>query len=59
MENWAWLPAIASAIYAILPDFFLGPGDDAGVLVVGALITGVLTYRQENSKNGALPDQKK
>ena len=49
VKNLAWLPVIISGVYTILPDIFAGPADDAVALVLGAIISGVLAWRQQKS----------
>ncbi|MEJ2757709.1 MAG: hypothetical protein P8046_04425 [Anaerolineales bacterium] len=44
IRDWAWLPAIAGGIYAIVPDLILGPEDDALVLVAGVVLSGLLSW---------------
>lgn len=46
IRDYAWLPAVAGGIYAILPDIILGPTDDIWVLVGGAAISGLLSWRK-------------
>ena len=46
IRDWAWLPAVAGGIYAVLPDLIMGPVDDAGALLLGAAISGVLAWRR-------------
>jgi hypothetical protein len=46
IRDFAWLPAVAGGVYAILPDIFLGPTDDIWVLIGGAAITGLLSWRK-------------
>ncbi|HSG24572.1 MAG TPA: hypothetical protein VLA32_00525 [Anaerolineales bacterium] len=43
IRNWAWFPAIAGGVYAVLPDLILGPEDDALAILAGVLASGVLT----------------
>ena len=51
VKNLSWLPIIISGVYTILPDFLPGPADDAAALIVGALLSGILAWRQQ--KNAA------
>lgn len=44
IRNWAWLPAIAGGVYAVLPDLILGPEDDALAMVGGVVLSGLLSY---------------
>ena len=46
IRDYAWLPAVFGGIYAILPDLFVGPADDLGVLALGALISGIWSWRR-------------
>jgi hypothetical protein len=46
IKNWAWFPAIFGALYAVLPDIILGPEDDIGIVLLGAAISGIITWRQ-------------
>lgn len=52
IKDWAWLPAIAGGIYAVLPDLILGPEDDAVALVAGVVLSGLLSWvRSRGGKN--------
>ncbi len=44
IKEWAWLPAIAGGVYAILPDLVLGPEDDVLAMIAGVGISGLLSY---------------
>ena len=44
IRNWAWLPAIAGGIYAVVPDLILGPEDDVAAMITGVLASGLLAY---------------
>jgi len=46
IRNWAWLPAIAGGVYAVVPDLILGPEDDVVAMLVGVLGSGLLAYFQ-------------
>lgn len=46
IRDWAWLPAVAGGVYAVVPDLLVGPGDDIGALLLGAVISGVLAWRR-------------
>lgn len=48
VDSWAWVPLIVSIGYAIVPDIILGPADDFAAILLGALITGLLSWRKEN-----------
>jgi len=51
IRDWAWLPAIAGGVYAILPDLILGPEDDAAAMVAGVVLSGLLSWlRNRNSQ---------
>ena len=49
VKNLSWLPIIISGVYTILPDILPGPADDAAALIVGALLSGILAWRQQKS----------
>lgn len=49
VKNLAWIPTIIAGIYAILPDIIAGPADDIGVLILGAVISGLLAWRQNRA----------
>ncbi len=53
IKDYAWLPAVFGGVYALLPDLILGPGDDFGVLLIGTILTGILSWRR--SRNPQLP----
>ncbi|MFN2145461.1 MAG: hypothetical protein ACK2T7_08905 [Anaerolineales bacterium] len=44
IKDWAWLPAIAGGVYAVLPDLILGPEDDVVAMIAGVGISGLLSY---------------
>lgn len=44
IRDWAWLPAIAGGVYAVLPDLILGPEDDIVAMLAGVGISGLLSY---------------
>ena len=46
IRDYAWLPAVFGGMYAILPDLIAGPIDDIGVLALGALISGLWSWRR-------------
>lgn len=46
IRDWAWLPAVAGGVYAILPDMIAGPSDDIGAILLGAVISGVIGWRR-------------
>lgn len=46
VRDWAWLPAVAGGLYAVLPDLILGPADDIGAILLGAVLTAVLSWRR-------------
>ncbi len=48
IKDYAWLPAVIGGLYAVLPDLVAGPGDDAVVLVLGALLSGALAWRKKS-----------
>ncbi|MCB2179682.1 hypothetical protein KQH54_01020 [bacterium] len=54
IRNWAWLPAIAGGVYAILPDLIFGPEDDALAMVAGVVLSGLLSWLR--SRNGGPVD---
>ena len=51
VKNLSWLPIIISGIYAILPDILPGPADDAAALIVGAILSGLLAWRQQKAND--------
>lgn len=53
IENWGYLPIIASIVYTILPDLILGPEDDILALILGALISGIWAWRTSKRGNPA------
>jgi hypothetical protein len=46
VRNLAWLPTILAGVYTILPDLIAGPSDDIGALLFGAVLSGLLAWRQ-------------
>ena len=46
IRDWAWIPAVLGGVYAIVPDLLVGPTDDIGALLLGAVISGVLAWRR-------------
>lgn len=52
IRDWAWLPAVAGGVYAVLPDLFLGPADDIGAILLGAAISGVMAWRRGRDAQG-------
>jgi hypothetical protein len=46
IRDWAWLPAIAGGVYAVLPDLILGPEDDVIAMAAGVGVSGLLSYLQ-------------
>jgi hypothetical protein len=44
IRDWAWMPAIAGGVYAVLPDLILGPEDDIVAMIAGVGISGFLSY---------------
>ena len=46
IRDWAWLPAVAGGVYAVLPDLMLGPADDVGAILLGAALSGLLAWRR-------------
>ena len=46
-------PAVVGGLYAVLPDLMAGPGDDVAVLALGAVISGIWSWRR--SRRGDLP----
>lgn len=51
IRDYAWLPAVAGGVYAILPDLIAGPSDDIGVILLGAAISGVISWRKSKQKD--------
>ena len=49
IRDYAWLPAVFGGLYAVLPDLIVGPVDDIGALALGALISGVISWRRGRS----------
>lgn len=49
VRDWAWLPAVAGGLYAVLPDLILGPVDDIGAILFGAALTGFMSWRRKRS----------
>lgn len=54
VKNLSWLPTIIAGVYAILPDILAGPADDIGVLVAGAMLSGLLAWRQQRKSKTPL-----
>ncbi len=52
IRDYAWLPAVFGGIYAIMPDLIAGPTDDIGVLALGALISGIWSWRRSKKESG-------
>ena len=50
IRDYAWLPAVFGGIYAVLPDLFVGPADDLGALALGALISGIWSWRRSKKE---------
>lgn len=50
VRDWAWLPAVAGGLYAVLPDLILGPVDDLGAILFGAALTGFMSWRRKRSE---------
>jgi hypothetical protein len=46
IRDYAWFPAVAGGLYAILPDLLLGPADDAVVLGAGVIVYGIMAWRR-------------
>ena len=46
IKDYAWFPAVAGGLYAVLPDLMAGPLDDAGALVLGVVISGIWSWRR-------------
>lgn len=58
IRDYAWLPAIFGGLYAILPDLIAGPADDIGVLALGALISGLWSWRRsKREKAPEIPEE--
>jgi hypothetical protein len=53
IKDYAWFPAVVGGLYAVLPDLMAGPGDDVAVLALGAVISGIWSWRR--SRRGDLP----
>ena len=51
VKNLSWLPTIIAGVYAILPDIMVGPTDDAVALVLGAVLSGLLAWRQQRNND--------
>lgn len=49
VRDWAWLPAVAGGLYAVLPDLILGPADDLGAILLGAALTGFMSWRRKRT----------
>ena len=54
IRDYAWLPAVFGGLYAVLPDLMAGPTDDVVALLLGAVISGVWSWRRGKR---ALPDE--
>lgn len=54
IRDWAWLPAVAGGLYAVLPDLVAGPADDIGAILLGAALSGLISWRR--GKNEALDE---
>lgn len=52
IRNWAWLPAIAGAVYTILPDLIIGPEDDIVAMILGVLVSGLLAHIKDRREAG-------
>lgn len=50
IKDYAWLPAVAGGVYAILPDLLLGPADDIVVVILGVVISSIWSWRRSQSK---------
>lgn len=46
IRDYAWLPAVAGGLYAILPDLLLGPVDDGLILAAGIVVSGIMAWRK-------------
>ena len=46
IKDYAWLPAVFGGLYALLPDLIAGPSDDIVVLILGAVISGIWSWRR-------------
>ena len=46
IKDYAWLPAVFGGLYALLPDLIAGPSDDIVVLILGAVISGIWSWRK-------------
>lgn len=53
IKDYAWFPAVIGGLYAVLPDLVAGPTDDIAVLVLGAIISGIWSWRR--GKRAELP----
>jgi hypothetical protein len=60
IRDWSWLPAIFGGVYTILPDLIVGPEDDVVALVLGVVVSGLLSYiserRQKQSASPSRPE---
>ena len=45
IKNWSWIPAILGGVYAVLPDLFVGPADDAVAVILGVIVSSFLAWR--------------
>ncbi len=58
IKDYAWLPAVFGGLYAILPDLIAGPVDDVGVLALGAMLSGLFSWRRSRqAKKPIIPSQ--
>jgi len=57
IKDYAWFPAVVGGLYAVLPDLIAGPTDDIAVLILGAVISGIWSWRRSRRKD-LLEDQK-
>jgi len=55
IKDYAWFPAVIGGLYAVLPDLVAGSIDDIGVLALGAIISGVWSWRK--SRRPEIPEQ--
>lgn len=47
IKDYAWFPAVIGGLYAVLPDLMAGPLDDIGALALGAVISGIWSWRRK------------
>lgn len=57
IKDYAWFPAVIGGLYAVLPDLMAGPTDDIVALVLGAVMSGIWSWRR--SRRNDLAEKQK